>query len=153
MEYAEIAYGTNVRQPEVVTLGKSARTASSVWLTRSQTRKAARGMFRASKACMISLHPRGGALHERPARTCDCAAELNLQRNPRQRFDGRGIFGLLGNFIVKFPISHSICFHVSTLQGGHAFNKYIFKPRQYRGRSLAVWPVRSQSSSSRLNSS
>ena len=63
-----------------------------------------------------------------PARARDCAAELDLQHTPRQRIDERGISGLPGDSFVKFPIAHGIGGHVSALQGGHGFNKHIFKP-------------------------
>jgi hypothetical protein len=43
-----------------------------------------------------------GALGKLRAHACHCAAELDLQRNPRQRLDERGIFGLLGEILVKF---------------------------------------------------
>jgi hypothetical protein len=61
-------------------------------------------------------------------RACHCAAELDLQRNPRQRLDERGIFGLLGEILVKFSIAHGICFRISALQRGPCFNKHVLKP-------------------------
>ena len=84
-----------------------------------------------SQSLVLTVRPKDlnrGTLTRRAffgSRLRDCAAELDLQPNPRQRFDERGISGLLGNTFVKFPISHSICFDVSTLQGGYAFNEYI----------------------------
>src|SRR6202051_4579504 len=69
-----------------------------------------------------------GALRKVRARACDCATELDLQRNTRQRLDERGISGLLGNILVKFPIVHGICFRISALQGGAGFNEYFLKP-------------------------
>src|ERR1700682_1203719 len=66
------------------------------------------------------------ALGKLPARARDCAAELDLQRTPRQRIDERGISGLLGDNFVKFPIAHGIDGYVSAPQGGHGFIKHIF---------------------------
>jgi len=37
----------------------------------------------------------------------------------------------------KNPIARGISFHVCALQGGHGFNKCIFKPVGCRGRSSA----------------
>src|SRR6478736_1208126 len=63
-----------------------------------------------------------GALGELAAHICDGAAELDLQREPRQRLDQRGISGLLGDGLAKLAIARSISFHVSALQGVHGFN-------------------------------
>jgi len=63
------------------------------------------------------------------AQACDRATELDLQRNPRQRLDERGISGLLGDILVKIAIAHGISFCISALQGGRGFNKYIIKPQ------------------------
>ncbi len=71
--------------------------------------------------------PVRGALGELPAHVCDGAAELDLQRDPRQRLDQRGISGLLGDGLAKFPIALGISFDVFALQGVHGFNKCIFK--------------------------
>jgi hypothetical protein len=49
--------------------------------------------------------PVRGALGELPAHICDGAAELDLQRKPRQRVDQRGISGLLGDGLTKLPIA------------------------------------------------
>jgi hypothetical protein len=68
------------------------------------------------------------ALGKLRAHACDRATELDLQRNPRQRLDERGISGLLGDILVKIAIAHGVCFRISTLQGGRGFNKYIIKP-------------------------
>src|SRR5260370_20931946 len=68
------------------------------------------------------------ALCKFSARICDCAAELDLQREPRLRLDKRGISGLLGDSFVKFPIAHGICFHLPAQSGDHGFTEYIFKP-------------------------
>src|SRR5260370_10473767 len=72
--------------------------------------------------------PVRGALGELRAYVCDGAAELDLQRKPRQRLDQRGISGLLGDGLAKLPIAHNIGFHVSALQGDHGVDKDIFKP-------------------------
>src|SRR5882724_192378 len=48
---------------------------------------------------------------EFPAYACDCTTQLDLQREPRQRLDQRGVAGLLGDGLVKFPIAHGICFN------------------------------------------
>src|SRR6266851_7366311 len=68
------------------------------------------------------------ALRKLAAHICDCAAELDLQREPRLRLDKRGISGLLGDSFVKFPIAYRICFHIPALQGDQGFTEYIFKP-------------------------
>src|ERR1700733_10260700 len=42
-----------------------------------------------------------GTLGKLRVHVCDCAAEPNLQRNPRQRLVKRRISGLLGDILVK----------------------------------------------------
>jgi len=69
-----------------------------------------------------------GALGKLRAHACHCAAELDLQRNPRQRLDERGIFRLLGEILVNFSIAHGICFRISALQRGPCLNKHVLKP-------------------------
>src|SRR5260370_22659034 len=63
------------------------------------------------------------ALGELPACVRDCAAELDLQRKPRQRFDQRRISGLLGNIFVELPIAHLIGLDISTPQCGNGFGQ------------------------------
>jgi len=53
---------------------------------------------------MNVVAPVCGALGELLAHVCDCAAELDLQRDPRQRLDQRGISGLLGDGLAKLRL-------------------------------------------------
>ena len=93
-----------------------------------------------------------GALGKLRAHACHCAAELDLQRNPRQRLDERGIFGLLGEILVKFSIAHGICFGISALQRGPCLNNMSSNRRM--SRSLICGTESSTAKhSSRLNSS
>lgn len=69
-----------------------------------------------------------GALSKLRAYACDCAAELDLHRNSRQRLDERGISGSSGDILVKSSIAHGICFRISALQRGPCFNKHVLKP-------------------------
>src|SRR4029077_8534150 len=69
-----------------------------------------------------------GALGKLRAHACDRAPELYLQGSPRQRFDERGIYGLLGDILVEFAIAYGICFCIVALLGGPGFNKDILRP-------------------------
>src|SRR6202171_1980344 len=73
------------------------------------------------------MAPVRGALGELRAHICDDAAELDLQRKPRQRLDQRGISGLLGDSVAKLTIAYRISLRVSTLQGIHSFKEDVFK--------------------------
>src|ERR1700722_2813312 len=68
-----------------------------------------------------------GALRKLRTHACDRAAELDLQRNPRQHLDERGISGLLGDILVKLPIAHRKCFRISALQRDHDPDEDILK--------------------------
>src|SRR5580704_204347 len=68
-----------------------------------------------------------GALRKLRTHACDCATELDLQRNPRQHLDERGISGLLGDILVKLPLAHGKCFRISALQRDHDPNEDILK--------------------------
>jgi hypothetical protein len=65
------------------------------------------------------------ALGKLRAHVCDGATELDLLR---QRLNDRTISGLPGDSFVEFPIADGISFDVTTLQGNHGFNKYVFNP-------------------------